>query len=189
MNSVRHINLSTINHEEITKNTPALPWVFFVRLQTRHLGLENFFSNGNFLTVAAAILLLMDKTDEFSFLLKPSKNGVGVFAAHDIKEGTLLRLMGEHHDDFVERNAEDVPKLFRQYCLGYENGKLICPKDFGQMSLEWYINHAARETATATSKDGIHHYAARDIKAGEEITIDYNLFNEEESSREDYYRS
>jgi len=28
-----------------------------------------------------------DKTDEFSFVLKPAQYGVGVFATHDIKAG------------------------------------------------------------------------------------------------------
>ena len=131
----------------------------------------------------------MDKTNEFSFLLKPSQTGIGVFAAHDIKQGTLLRLLGEHHNDFVERSEDEVPEWFRQYCLGYENGKLICPKDFGQMSLEWFVNHAPDEEATATSQDGVHHYASRDIKAGEEITIDYNIFGEDEDHKESYYSS
>lgn len=30
---------------------------------------------------------------------------------------------------------------------------LICPRDFGQMSLEWYVNHAPENDATATTED------------------------------------
>ena len=45
--------------------------------------------------------IIMNKTSEFSFILKPSKYGVGVFAAHDIKKGTFLRLFGndEHPEE------------------------------------------------------------------------------------------
>lgn len=33
-------------------------------------------------------------TDEFSFILKPTEHGVGVFATHAIKRGTHLRPLG-----------------------------------------------------------------------------------------------
>lgn len=52
-------------------------------------------------------------TTEFSFVLKLSEHGVGVFAVHDIKEGTYLRFFGEEKDDTVDvaipRKKEDVP--------------------------------------------------------------------------------
>lgn len=35
-----------------------------------------------------------NKTTEFSFILKPTKHGIGVFATHDIKAETYLRLFG-----------------------------------------------------------------------------------------------
>jgi len=132
---------------------------------------------------------MKDYTDEFSFILKASKHGVGVFAAHPIKAGTLLNLLGKNHDDFMEREKDSVPEVFQSYCLQYGNGKVICPKDFSRMSVEWFINHASQAEATVVSKDGVHHYAARDIKEGEEITIDYNVFNEDENLKEDYYTS
>ena len=37
----------------------------------------------------------IDKTDEFSFVLKSSEHGIGVFTVHDIKKGTHLRLFGD----------------------------------------------------------------------------------------------
>ena len=48
-----------------------------------------------------------DKTDEFSFILKPAQYGVGVFATHDIKAGTSLRLFGDETDiSIMARGAE-----------------------------------------------------------------------------------
>jgi len=46
---------------------------------------------------------MKNKTTEFSFILKPSEHGVGVFAARDIKEGEEItinyNLLAEPEDD------------------------------------------------------------------------------------------
>ncbi|HZZ99121.1 MAG TPA: SET domain-containing protein [Candidatus Paceibacterota bacterium] len=113
----------------------------------------------------------MDKTTEFSFVLKPSEHGIGVFAVHDIKEGTYLRLFG--NDDKGgdrSRDKKDVPESFRVYCID-KGDKLITPADFGAMPVGWFMNHSKNPNAL---NNNYHYYAAHDIKAGEEITIDYN---------------
>lgn len=129
-----------------------------------------------------------NKTTEFSFILKPSEYGVGVFATEDIKKDTHLRLFGDEETiDFrsLVRNKEDVPELFQGYCMDRDE-KLICPMDFGQMHVGWYLNHS---NSPNTYPDSDYKwYASRDIKAGEEITIDYNTLNEPEDGKEDYYR-
>ena len=128
-----------------------------------------------------------DKTDEFSFVLKPAQYGVGVFATHDIKAGIFLRLFREKDDPraSVVRNKKDVPNMFIQYCLD-RGDTLICPKDFGCMEIGWYLNHS--KTPNAYHDDDYNYYASSDIKTGEEITIDYNLLGEPEDTKEDYFR-
>lgn len=126
------------------------------------------------------------KTTEFSFILKPSKHGIGVFAAHDIKEGTYLRFFGvETIETNVSeiREKKDVPKLFQQYCVD-RGDKLVCPKDFGHMEVGWYLNHSKTPNTYHKNYD---YYALRDVKVGEEITIDYNTLEEPEEAKEDYY--
>ncbi len=54
----------------------------------------------------------MDKTNEFSFLLKPSTHGVGVFAAHDIKINTPMRLFGDANPRRILKK-DDIPEEFR----------------------------------------------------------------------------
>ena len=127
-------------------------------------------------------------TTEFSFVLKLAEHGVGVFATHDIAKGTYLRLFGDNKDD--KRNAklrkkEEVPPAFRQYCAD-RGDTMWCPGDFGVMPIGWYLNHS--KSPNAFHKD-YHWYAARDIKAGEEILIDYNKLGEPPDAREDYYKS
>ena len=38
---------------------------------------------------------MKNSTNEFSFVLKPSSHGIGVFAVHDIKEDTSMRVFGD----------------------------------------------------------------------------------------------
>lgn len=131
---------------------------------------------------------MKDGTDEFSFVLKPAEHGIGVFAAHDIKEGAYLRFFGGKTvltNVTVIRNKEDVPEFFQQYCIDRDD-KLVCPKDFRHMEIGWHLNHSKKPNAHHKNYD---YYASRDIKAGEEITIDYNSLEEPEEAKGEYYKS
>ncbi len=129
------------------------------------------------------------ETNEFSFLLKPSEHGVGVFAAHDIRTGTHLDMFGDEEKleaRSLARKKEDVPEPFRQYCMDWGD-ELICPKNFVHMPVGWYLNHS--KTPNTTRDKTYRWYASRDIKTGEEITIDYNSLEEPDGVKEDYYRN
>jgi SET domain-containing protein len=132
----------------------------------------------------------MNTTNEFSFVLKPSKFGVGVFAAHDIKKGTVLRLFGDS-DPTRKLKREEVPERFKHFCPDYGDF-LLCPPDFGYMPIGWYLNHSESPTALQDSQKsgtyGMHLTAAHDISEDEEITIDYNCLQEPEGCRETFYR-
>jgi SET domain-containing protein len=116
---------------------------------------------------------------EFSFILKCSKHGIGVFATHLIKKGAYLRLFGDI-DKTVVRKKKDIPEIFRKYCL--DRGKvLLCPNDFGCMEVGWYLNHSKKPNACFKVNDedcNYEYYAIRDIKKGEEILIDYNTLED-----------
>jgi SET domain-containing protein len=129
---------------------------------------------------------MQNKTTEFAFVLKNSEHGTGVFAVHDIKAGTYLRLFGDENnpdDVSVVRKKEDVPEFFRSYCVD-RGGTMECPRDFGCMEVGWFINYS--KTPNAYVRDN-EFYALRDIKAEDEITIDYNILEEPEDSKEEYY--
>ena len=128
-------------------------------------------------------------TNEFSFVLKPAEHGIGVFAVHDIKAGAYLRLFGDETeltDRSVVRSKKDVPKFFHQFCMDREDD-LIAPADFGCMPVGWHLNHS--KNPNAQRDDDYDYYSSRDIKTGEEITIDYNFLEEPEDAKEDYYKS
>lgn len=126
-------------------------------------------------------------TNEFSFVLKPSKYGVGVFVTHDIMKGTQLRLFGKDgkQGDCV-RKKNKVPRRFFDYCIE-QNDYLVCPKDFGCMPVGWYINHSTNFNATHHKDYGF--YASKDIKEGDEILIDYNTLGEPDKFKDDYYKN
>ncbi len=130
----------------------------------------------------------MNFTNEFSFLLKPSNHGIGVFAVHDIDKRTHLKLFGQENSlsqRSIEREAKDIPEIFQQYCMN-RGDKLICPKDFSAMPVGWYLNHS--QDANTFRDDDYKWYARRDIKAGEEILINYNILEEPQEAREDFYK-
>jgi SET domain-containing protein len=129
----------------------------------------------------------VDATNEFSFRLKPSEHGIGVFAMHDISKGTHLRLFGdgEHLEDRSRAlQKKSVPEEFQDFCM-YKESNLVCPGDFGVMPIGWYLNHSFSNNAY--HKD-YQWYASRDIKAGEEILIDYNSLGEPEEQKDEYYK-
>lgn len=135
------------------------------------------------------------KTDwsEYSFILKPSSlGGIGVFAVHDIPAGTSLF----NPKGYTIRTLpiKDVPKEFIKYCIYINDEECICPERFDRMEIEWYINHSYIPniaTIGYVEKEGDtikeHMYAIKNIKAGDEIVMDYNMLNEPEHLKEDYY--
>ena len=125
-------------------------------------------------------------TDGQSFILKPSTvEGVGVFALHDIAEGTHMELFREDFEEEI-RKPEDVPEKLRGFCLGREDGTLLCPKFFNRMDIGNYVNHSGN--ANMRYEKGRGYFAKRDIKAGEELLANYRELGEPEGSREEYFK-
>ena len=130
---------------------------------------------------------MKEETNEFSFVLKPSPHGVGVFATHAIKKGTPLRLFGDEklYTDTVRiLEKHSVPLSFQDHCI--DRGELLhCPKDFGCMQIGWYLNHS-KQKSNAVHRE-YDWYASRDISEGEEIIVDYNSLHEPQNAHDSYY--
>lgn len=133
---------------------------------------------------------------EFSFMLKPSTfGGVGVFATHDIQAGTHLF---SQNFEIRTMKVKEVPFALLQYCIYISDEQCLCPERFDRMEIGWYINHSS--TPNIAKKSAVSRaeavrdikkrtiYAIQDIKAGDEILIDYNYFDEPEHLKEDYYK-
>jgi len=110
--------------------------------------------------------------------------GVGVFALHDVAEGTHMELFTDRFEEEILA-PEEVPMELRGFCLTQKDGKLLCPKRFNQMDIGNYINHS--EAPNLRYEKGKGYFARRDIKAGEELLANYKELGEPENKRDSYY--
>lgn len=135
--------------------------------------------------------MYQDHTDEYSFLLKPTKHGIGVFTIHSIAAGTYLRLFGtQDHGVSPDRTLlkKDVPLSHRPYCINL-GPTCICPRDFGCMPVGWYLNHSDQPNArNERTVSGLRWYANRNILAEEEILINYRTLGEPTDQWDDFYQ-
>lgn len=119
---------------------------------------------------------LLDSTNEFSFILRPSPlGGVGVFATHGIEKGTRLKLFPSGVrivPKFILVNDKNLQEWCNFFGVEMPNGNFSIPKSFSNMDIGWYTNHDA-ENYNSFHDKGYRYFAKRNIQAGEEITIHY----------------
>ena len=139
---------------------------------------------------------------EFSFILKPSPlGGIGVFATHDFGAGVEV-----FRNTFQPRilKKENIPADFLKYCIYLNDDELICPEQLDRMEIGWFINHSKEaniarkaslhQAGNVARREAIHQLeektliTIKNIKAGDEILIDYNSLDEPEYLKDDYYR-
>ncbi|MGC4103333.1 SET domain-containing protein [Ferruginibacter sp.] len=125
--------------------------------------------------------LLAELSNNTYVMLRPSPiEGVGVFAIKDIPKGC--------RDMFSKPSEEDqwitVPKkevatlpqhaqfIVGNYCLYDEANYFIPAEGFKKIDLALFLNHAD-EPNIISINEGDFFEAIRDIKAGEELVIDY----------------
>jgi hypothetical protein len=110
-------------------------------------------------------------TNEFSFLLKPSRiAGVGIFAVHGIAKGTYLSFFFTSEASPIRRVTDKNRFFVERFGVPSQKNAYYCPPDFRRMSIGWYLNHSTRPNAFHINYQ---YYALKNIKAGVEITIDY----------------
>jgi len=123
-----------------------------------------------------------------TFLSKSSISGIGVFAAEDIPKGTVtwsyspyfaVKFSYEHIQCMSEEERARLQQL--DYYWIDSDGNYVFSLDHDK-----FMNHSFN--ANIISIDDFSEVAARDIKAGEELTIDYRTITPEEVW-DDYYRN
>ncbi len=114
--------------------------------------------------------------------LKPCKYGVGVFAIRDIKKGTEPFPDLHYHASIsytkkeLEHLHPEIKKMIHDYSGIIDNKYHISRVGFNTLQIEFFINHSEDPTLEYT-QDGIL-IAKKDIKAGEELTTNYDHFND-----------
>jgi len=125
--------------------------------------------------------LLADLRDASYVMLKPSPiAGVGVFAIRDIPKGCRDMFSKPDPDEkwvsVPRRDIDTLPDHARQlvenYCLYDEHHYFVPERGFTKMDLVCFLNHADTPNVMSID-DGAWFEALRDIRAGEELFVDY----------------
>lgn len=119
---------------------------------------------------------------KFLFYLNVNAKGnIGIFAAQDVPKGAYLPIFAQ--DDYHLWRKSTIAKLAAgtEHLLGMcvlDSSGAHGPKDFNRPSIGWYIRNSGEEGPTAFHKN-YKFYAARDIAAGEEVTVDVTTLGDE----------
>jgi SET domain-containing protein len=124
--------------------------------------------------------------------IKPSPiEGIGVFTSADIKAGAVLKMWTEDDLRFIpEAEAARDPEFAffgERYCVRVPGG-YHCPLSFQRMSIGWFTNHSEAPNARCEERLNWNYVAIRDIRAGEEILIDYSQLSAEEAALSEAFR-
>ncbi len=123
---------------------------------------------------------------EFSLILKVAGSlGIGIFATHDIPVGTKIVCFPEGYEHRV-MHKKDIPAEFLKYCIAKTDDLWLCPHRFDHMEIAWYMNHSDSPN-TRKIAEGVC-VVIREIKEGDQVTIDYNDLDEPEHLKEDFYK-
>ncbi|MGD1020600.1 MAG: FRG domain-containing protein [Verrucomicrobiia bacterium] len=110
------------------------------------------------------------------------KGGVGVFAIVDIAKGTRL-FEGDNEEmlwapaAIIKKAPAAIRRLYRDFAV-FKDNLFGCPLNFNRLTMSWYINdskNAANANVYAT--DEYDFVARRNIKAGEELLVDYSSYS------------
>lgn len=115
--------------------------------------------------------------------LKPSVlSGIGVFALKDIPQGTNPFKEKDTKyipvkEDYIERLDTNVKEHIKKLFV-YSNGNYFLPENGIQtLCITHYLNHSDNPNIF-TNKNCDIFIAMRDIGRGEELTVNYNLFDD-----------
>ena len=123
--------------------------------------------------------LLKQLQSQTYVMIKPSPlHGIGVFAIRDIPKGTK-DIFSEGFGDWIKVSKEEMDalpihsrELIENHCLFDEDSYFVPEYGFKLVDLVIYLNHS--ETPNVKSlNDGEQFEALVDIKAGEELLVDY----------------
>jgi hypothetical protein len=125
--------------------------------------------------------LLAELSQNTYVMLKPSPiEGIGVFAVRDIPQGCReMFSQPDAADEWITVSKEEVAALPQHaqfmvgnYCLYDEDNYFIPGHGFKKIDVALFLNHA--DIANIISiNDGDYFEAVREIKAGEELLVDY----------------
>jgi SET domain-containing protein len=110
------------------------------------------------------------------FLKEVPGKGIGLFTAQDIKKGEMVwKLTSIFSKQFTQKEVEEMGKVQQDFMEKYA---ILEPNGYWLLDLDnsRFFNHSNNPNIV-WAKGEMDGYAAWDIKAGEEITIDYTTMD------------
>jgi SET domain-containing protein len=106
---------------------------------------------------------------------------VGVFAIRNIPQGAYIF---EPDDDelisiprrAVEALNDELRRLYEDFCV-LKDDTYQCPSTFNRLTPSWYLN--CSKTPNVAADSSLKFFAIRDIRTGEELTVDYSTYSED----------
>ena len=117
----------------------------------------------------------------YTRLRRSNIHGAGVFAVRDIPKDTNVFSTDESEVVWIDKKEitglePGVKKLYDDFCI-IKGDKYGCPKNFNNLTVAWYLNES-RDNPNVRCTDDYDFIAIRDIKTGEELTVDYSTYSE-----------
>jgi SET domain-containing protein len=125
--------------------------------------------------------LLAELNQHTYVMLRPSSvAGIGVFALRDIATGCRdMFSQPDKNDTWITLSKKEVEKLphhaqvlVENYCLFDEEKYFVPDYGFKKIDISLFLNHSDESNVTSIN-EGEYFEALRDIKAGEELFLDY----------------
>ncbi|MBK6936215.1 MAG: SET domain-containing protein [Chitinophagaceae bacterium] len=130
-------------------------------------------------------LLNQLQTDTYVMLKPSTVHGIGVFAIRDIPKACRT-IFSQGIGEWIKLSFEEVGQLpehsrnlIETYCLYDEENYFVPDYGFKLMDLVLYLNHSGDPNVVSIN-DGEYFEALREIKAGEELLVDYGSIVEVE---------
>jgi uncharacterized protein len=121
----------------------------------------------------------------FARLRQSGIHGVGVFAVLDIPKDTCIfegdkskMVWFTEEDICLASLPEAVQGFYKDFCVILSDGnskRYGCPDSFNNMPISWYLNDS--QDPNVSCDKNYDFYATRNIRAGEELTVDYSTYS------------